>query len=409
METVMSPLQDFWQIVVKVWTESLFGVSVGDLLLGFGVFFVFYWLRGLITRFVLAALERLARRTSVDFDDKVVAAISGPVRFLPVVVGVYFGLLLAGVSVAENSFGGNVVQSLVTIMIFWALYNAISPLSSMLYRLERILTREMIDWAVKTLKVLVFFLGGVAIFESWGVNVGPAIAGLGLFGVAVALGAQDMFKNLIAGLLILSERRFHKGNWILVDGVVEGTVEFIGFRSTRVRRFDKAPVHVPNAQLSDNPVTNFSEMTHRRIKWIIGVEYGTTIAQLREVRDGIEDYILNNDEFASPSEVSTFVRIDSFNDSSIDILLYCFTRTTVWGEWLEIKERLAYKVKEIVEASGTGFAFPSRSLYIETVPGEAPEVFVPPTEKSGRTAPGGDGSKQPAGESAKARQQAKSS
>ena len=77
---------------------------------------------------------------------------------------------------------------------------------------------------------------------------------------------------------------------------------------------------------------------------------------------------------------STFVRIDRFSDSSIDILLYCFTKTTDWGEWLEVKETLAYKIKEIVEAAGTGFAFPSRSVYIESVPGDAAEVFVPPSK-----------------------------
>ena len=172
------------------------------------------------------------------------------------------------------------------------------------------------------------------------------------------------------------------GDWIMVDGIVEGTVEHIGFRSTHVRRFDKAPVYVPNAKLADNAVTNFSEMSHRRIKWIIGVEYGTTVDQLRQIRDEIEDYILNTEDFAAPSDVATFVRIDSFNDSSIDILLYCFTKTTNWGEWLKVKEKLAYKVKEIVERAGTAFAFPSRSLYVESVPGEAPEVFVPPRAKS---------------------------
>jgi len=216
--------------------------------------------------------------------------------------------------------------------------------------------------------------------------VGPILAGLGLFGVAVALGAQDLFKNLIAGILIIAERRFNKGDWIRVDGVVEGTVEKIGFRSTMVRRFDKAPVYVPNASLSDNAVTNFTAMTHRRIYWHIGVEYRTTLEQLKTIRDKIEAYILDSQEFARPEDVATFVRIDRFSESSIDIMLYCFTNTTVWGEWLEIKERLAYAIKEIVEDAGAGFAFPSRSLYVETVPGETPELFVPPgatSEKKG--------------------------
>jgi MscS family membrane protein len=159
---------------------------------------------------------------------------------------------------------------------------------------------------------------------------------------------------------------------------VEGTVEDIGFRSTIVRRFDKAPVYVPNARLADSAVTNFSAMTHRRIYWHIGVEYGTTVEQLREIRDKIEKYVLKNDAFAKPEEVPTFVRIDRFSDSSIDIMLYCFTRSTVWGQWLEVKERLALNIKKIVESAGSGFAFPSRSLYMKNPSGEKPEVFVPP-------------------------------
>jgi MscS family membrane protein len=87
---------------------------------------------------------------------------------------------------------------------------------------------------------------------------------------------------------------------------------------------------------------------------------------------------MENRAFAKPPDVSLFVRIDAFSESSIDIMLYCFTVSTVWGEWLEIKERLAYRIKEIVEGAGTGFAFPSRSIYIETPGGETPEVFVPP-------------------------------
>src|SRR5690606_24926556 len=102
------------------------------------------------------------------------------------------------------------------------------------------------------------------ILEIWGIKVAPILAGFGLLGVAVALGAQDLFKNLIAGLLILSEKRFSIGDWVRVKDLVEGTVESIGFRSTVIRRFDLSPVYVPNTMLSDNAVINFSNMIFRR-------------------------------------------------------------------------------------------------------------------------------------------------
>jgi MscS family membrane protein len=145
-------------------------------------------------------------------------------------------------------------------------------------------------------------------------------------------------------------------------------------------KFDKAPVYVPNAKLSDNSVINFTAMTHRRIYWMITVQYCTTVEQLRRIRDGIEKHILDSEDFAKPPEVPTFVRIDRFSDSSIDVMVYCFTKTTAWGEWLAIKEELAFKIKEIVEGAGAGFAFPSRSIYIETPPSEAAEIFVPPSK-----------------------------
>jgi len=237
----------------------------------------------------------------------------------------------------------------------------------------------MVEWMLKGIRVCLILLGAATILQLWGIQVLPLLAGLGVVSVAVALGAQDLFKNLISGLLIIGEHRFNPGDWIKVNTEVEGTVESIGFRSTVVRQFDKAPVYVPNAKLSDNSVINFSAMTHRRIYWMITVQYCTTIEQLRRIRDSIEKYIYDSEDFSKPPEVPTFVRVDRFSDSSIDIMVYCFTKTIVWGEWLAIKEKLALAIKEIVEGAGAGFAFPSRSIYIETVPPETAERFIPPS------------------------------
>ena len=376
----MDSLREFWGLVVDVWQNGLLGVDIGRLLAAIGIVVVFLVLRRLFTTVVLGALQRWAQRTSVSFDEQAVDALRDPIRFVPVVLGVFFALEVLQLGGTFEVAAENLVRSLIVANIFWAFYQLVDPLSVVLQRLETVFTHELVVWLVKAIKLAFVFIGAATILEVWGIRIGPIIAGLGLLGVAVALGAQDLFKNLIAGLLVIGEKRFRRGDWIKVDGVVEGTVESIGFRSTRIRRFDKAPVHVPNAALADNAVTNFSAMSHRRIYWMIGLEYRSTLAQLRQVRDEIEDYVLNNEAFAKPPEVATFVRIDRFNDSSIDIMLYCFTKTTVWGEWLEIKEALAYRIKEIVEGAGTGFAFPSQSVYVESLPGSAPEAFTPPPE-----------------------------
>lgn len=378
METTVERLQGFADLVGEVWRSGVLGIDLGTVLTALGVFAVFVLIRGLFTRLVIARLQRWAGRTRNTLDDAAVAALQQPLRFVPIVVGAFFVKEFLPVDGDLAAFAHDVVRSLVAFVIFWIFHRLVEPLRALSPHLAEVLTEELVDWLIRGLKIAFIFLGAVTILEIWGIQVAPILAGLGLIGVAVALGAQDLFRNLIAGILILGERRFARGDWVKVDGVAEGVVEAIGFRSTLVRQFDKAPIYVPNAMLSDNALINYARMTQRRIYWMIGVEYRTTIDQLRRIRDEIEAFIAEDAAFAQPPEVLRFVRIDRFSESSIDIMVYCFTKTTSWGEWLAEKERLAYRIKEIVEGAGTGFAFPSRSIYLATAAGEGPEAFVPP-------------------------------
>ncbi|MBT5187653.1 MAG: mechanosensitive ion channel family protein [Kordiimonadaceae bacterium] len=364
----INSFQEFWNIVLDVWQNGLYGVDIGHILAAVFTFFFFMLIRHMFSRFVIGRLKKIVGRTENDIDDEVIKAIEGPLNFVPIVIGVFFATEL--LNLTDNMAVGayNLNRSLITFNIFWIFYKTIGPISLTFGKLKDIFSTSMINWLIKAMHGLFIFLGLASILEIWGIQVAPLIAGLGLFGVAVALGAQDMFKNLISGIFILAEKRFHPGDWIKIDGVVEGTVDEIGFRTTTIIRFDKAPVYVPNSKLSDNATTNFSRMSHRRIYWKIGLVYDTSIDQLKSIRAEIEDYIMQSDEFAHPPEVATFVRIDSFNDSSIDLMLYCFTKTTDWGLWLEIKERFALEIKAIVARNNSGFAFPSQSIYIENIP-----------------------------------------
>ena len=367
-------------LVVEVWDQGFLGVDIARIGIAILVFALFLLLRGLLTRFVLDWLKMLAKRTRSHLDDEIIAALREPIRLIPVALGAFFAFEHLALEDTFKNIGDNIVRSLIAFVIFWGFWRVVQPASRGLRQLERVFTQELVDWLVKAVKVAVVLVGAATILQIWGIQVGPIIAGAGLFGVAVALGAQDLFKNLISGILILGEKRFRKGDYILVEDTVEGVVESIGFRSTVVRRLDQAPVLVPNAKLSDTAVTNFSGRTHRRISWLIGVEYRTTIEQLRQIRNAIKMYIVDSDDFANPSEISTYVHIDSFNDSSIDIMIYCFTKTTVWGEFLRVKEDLAYRIKEIIESAGAEFAFPSQSVYVESTLANQPEIFVPPKE-----------------------------
>ena len=138
---------------------------------------------------------------------------------------------------------------------------------------------------------------------------------------------------------------------------------------------------VPNYKFAEQSVTNYTRRHHRRIRWLIGLEYRTSIDQLKNIRDEINNLIEKDDNFAKNQNASFYVRIDSFSDSSIDMLVQTFTVTNEWAEFLRIKENLAVKIIEIVENNEAGFAFPSQSLYVEKLSDEKTEIFNPQSTK----------------------------
>jgi len=378
----MESFNSFTDLFLDVWNNGVFGINATDIIVSLVIFLLFYLLRRLIARFILNRLSRIVSRTSNQIDDAVIEVLDGPLKFLPVVLGFFIASSYLDVSDNNQDFLDLLNRSLITIFIFWLLHQLIIPFSFVIKNFESKISKPLVDWTLKGLKILVIVLGAVAILELWGIRVGPVIAGLGLFGVAVALGAQDLFKNLISGIMILMEKRFTVGDVILVSGEVEGVVEQIGFRSTLVRRFDSTPVMVPNYKFAEQSVTNYTRRHHRRIRWLIGLEYRTTIDQLKKIRDEINTLIEKDDNFAKNQNASFYVRIDSFSDSSIDMLVQTFTVTNEWAEFLKIKENLAVKIIEIVENNEAGFAFPSQSLYVEKLSDEKTEIFNPQSTKN---------------------------
>ena len=359
----MEVLNNFKNLFFSVWDKGMLGVNFLEIIIGLVIFFIFLVFRGLISKLIIKKLELISKRTTNKLDDTFVKAMQGPARFLPIVLGVFFASYYMSFSDEMRSFIDNINRTLITVLIFWIIHQVIEPVSYILSGLDKILTRELIGWIIKSLKILIFILGAAAVLELWGIKIGPIIAGLGLFGVAVALGAQDLFKNLISGILVLVEKRFKMGDWILVEGIIEGIVERIGFRSTVIRKFDKSLAIIPNFQFAENAVINVSQTTNWIISWIINLQYDTTVEQLKTIRNEIEDYIIKNEDYKP--ELGYAVRVDKFSDSSIDMYIRCFTKTDDWDEWLAVKERLAISIKQIVEKNKASFAFPSQSIYVE--------------------------------------------
>ena len=360
-----------------IWNEGAYGLTFGQIILVVTILSLSLLLRGFFARTLVVWITNWAAGSRNQIDDAIVSAIATPLRIIPVVAGIYASIQVLEIDPSVELYASRLIQSIITLTIFWSLSRAARVLEHVLGDVRDALSGPAVDWMIKALQFLLIALGLGAVAQQWGIAVAPLLAGLGVFGIAIGLGAQDLFRNLISGLLIIGEKRFVPGEWILVEDVVEGIVERINFRSTLIRRFDKGPVYVPNSRLADAAVTNFSRMTHRRIRWVIGVEYATSVAQLKTIREEIENWLTENPLIAKPPEVPLFVRVDAFNASSIDFLIYTFTRTVNWGEWLKVKEDLAFALMDIVARNGASFAFPSQTLYLGQA--DPPEIIFPPS------------------------------
>ncbi len=361
----MDFIENFYSQITRVFIDGVFGISLGDLTIIFVSLLIALLIRSIVAKVLVNKVKKIVSKTGNIIDDKLFEALVPPFRLLPIVIAFLAITLYFDIESTLGLYFQKINNTLATIFVFWLIHQALIPFSNLFNKLENILSKGLVLWISKSLKYLIIFLGIVAVLEVWGIKIGPVIAGLGLFGVAVALGAQDLFKNLISGIMILLEKRFQIGDVISVPGHTEGTVEHIGFRSTLIRKFNSTPITIPNYIFAEAPILNYTNRNYRRINWTIGLQYNSTLDQIKKLTEYISSYLKDNENFIVNNEYKSFVRIEKFNDSSIDIIVICFTSTKDWEKYLEIKEDLAIKIKDSVEKIGLDFAFPSQSIYIE--------------------------------------------
>ena len=318
-----------------------------------------------IRTIVVGSLLKIAGKTDSVHDDAIVSALKKPLTLIPIGIALFAILQEINLDDTYQSYGELLIKSYFYLAVFWSLADAITPVRDFVGEKYDFLTPTLRNWIFRTLKFIAYLVGVVSVLELWGVDAASIIAGLGLFSVALALGAQNFFKNLIGGLLIIGEKRFKQGDWINIEGVAEGEVEKIDFRSTLIRRFDKAPIFVPNSVLSDSEIINFSEMPFRRIRFNVGLIYQTTPETILNIRKDIEDYVAKNDDLVNADEATTTIRVTQFNDSSIDLLIYCFTKSTRWYDYTKAKEDLILEIIKIVKNNGSDFAYPTHTIHLE--------------------------------------------
>ena len=356
-------MNNFLEILKETWNEGIRGFGIGEIIICL-VIIVVSWLIGrLLSTKLIDWLSKKAGQTDNRLDDKILESLRNPLGLIPIVFGFYLITFYLPLEGSVDFFATTIVKMLVIFTIFSALANLCGPLLSLLD--NKWMTEAMVDWLRKTLEVLIWIIAAAMILDIWGIQVGPIIAGLGLFGVALALGAQDVFKNIFAGIFILSENRFQKGDRIRIGDSLHGIVDHIGFRSTTVRLFDSSPVFVPNADLSDAQVVNHQLMEIRRLDWTINLTYSTKIDQLKSICLDIESYIKDEKNLPVDLTKDNFVKVSELGASSIDLKLICHTDPVGFADFSDVKEKLIFKIIEAVESNGSDFAFPSQSIYVE--------------------------------------------
>lgn len=361
----MNLFKNFYIQIKSVFLDGVFGISLNDIVIILVSIIVALLIRGIFARILVFKVKKIVKKTSNSIDDKLFDALIPPFKLLPIVIVFLAITLYIDIQSTLGLYFQKINNTLSTVFVFWLIHQGLITFSNFFIKLEKILSKALVLWIARSLRYLIIFLGAVAVLEVWGIKIGPVIAGLGLFGVAVALGAQDLFKNLISGILILLEKRFHIGDVINIPGHTEGTVEHIGFRSTLIRKFDSTPITIPNYIFAEAPILNYTNRKNRRISWTIALEYNSKLDQIRNFTHDTHEFICNDSDFIVNESFNCFVRLDKFNDSSIDILVYCFTNTNEWSKFLKTKERLGLFIKSAVEKNNLAFAFPSTSIYVE--------------------------------------------
>jgi len=346
--------------------QNIFDIPLANLILAILVFIFIMGLRKIFTLIIITSLHKLSKFTKTYYDDKVVSALRGPLRFTFIIIGahVFFILIFKDTKTIQN-----ILNSLMLYNIFWAVLAITEALRGLIYnsigKVNSDLSHEIGNFIIAILKILITGVGLGAILQVWGINVTALVASLGIGGLAFALAAKDTASNLFGSFSLLADKSIRIGEWIKVKDV-EGTVEDIGMRTTKIRSFQKSLITVPNHIVANNPIENFSRRGVRRIKMNIGLTYNTDSKTVNTIVQEIK-YMLINHKAISNKE-TLLVNFDSFGDSALNIFIYTFTATANWAKYLDIKEEIQFKIMEIVERNGSAFAFPSQSIYVESTP-----------------------------------------
>lgn len=327
-----------------------------------------------LAAFVLVrGLGRLTRHTRSAFDDQLVAVSSAPLRLLLGVLAFAIGLRFLALAVPAEAAFEVAAKVFVVLGLAWLLVRAVDVAAEVLRQRLQAQGRPgavgLVPLARRSTKVFLAALAAIAVVQNLGVNVTGVLAGLGVGGLAVALAAQKTIENFFGGITLVADQPVRVGDFCRFGDRV-GTVEEVGLRSTRVRTLDRTVVTIPNAEFAVLSLENYTQRDRIWFHAMLGLRYETTADQLRHVLVGLRTLLRDNPRV---DPVPARVRFVGFGAHSLDLELFAYIRTRDFDEFLAIREDLLLQIMDCVAASGSGFAFPSQTLYTAKDPGLDPE------------------------------------
>ncbi len=353
------------------------GIEVWIYAASFGAVFFGFILKkivgGVIRRFIKAS-----EKTRLSLDDVLFNALLTPAEWTAMMAGIFIALAilpLPSEPVNIKRFVDAATNGVIVALVIWFAIRLVDGLSDVWAKraenTETKLDDQLVPIARRSAKVFLFIIGVVLVLQNMGYSVGSLLAGLGIGGVAFAMASKDTVANLFGSLVIFLDKPFQIGDWIEM-GAIEGTVEEVGLRTTRVRTFANSLITVPNLMFTTQSINNWSRMQKRRIKMTVGVTYDTSPEKMDLLVNRIREIIVEDDKIRNDFYLVNF---DNFGPHSLDVFIYCFTLTTNWGEFLQAKQGFMLKIMHAVEALGLSFAFPTQSVHVESLPG-APDALT---------------------------------
>ena len=332
----------------------------------------------LISRFIYTFFKKFSKEIKVD---KFLELLIGPIEFLILILFFYLAINQIGyplnIVVFERTLNKepytvsiiDVLDKVFLLLIIFSSFKILLRLIdfiSHVFEYRASLTEsksddQMVPFLRELTKILTIIIGVFVVMGAvFNLNVATIVAGLGIGGLAIALAAQDTLQNLLGSFTIFADKPFVVGDLVNVAGY-NAVVEKVGFRSTVVRTLDKTLVIIPNKKMIDSPLENQTLRNLRRVKFNVGVLYGTPPETIKKISEEIKAFI---DQHLETNE-DTLVVFDSFGDSSLNIMVLYHIEIVDYNIYMKIKEEINYKVMEIVLNNGAEFAFPTRTVYHE--------------------------------------------